>query len=246
LASPLSQFEIKTIVPLELFGYDISFTNSSLAMLVTVSLVFLFLIISLKNSSIIPSKSQSALEVSYEFISGMIDDNIGKEGLRYFSFIFSLFMFILLGNLLGMLPYSFTWTSHIIVTFAISFFIFIAVTIIAIFKHGLIKFLKFFAPSGVPKLMLILLIPIEVISYLSRPISLSVRLFANMMAGHTLLKVIGGFVFVLGANSFIVGGVLPLAFLVALTGLEIVIAFLQAYVFAILTCLYINDAIHLH
>ena len=215
-------------------------------MLVTVSLVFLFLIISLKNSSIIPSKSQSALEVSYEFISGMIDDNIGKEGLRYFSFIFSLFMFILLGNLLGMLPYSFTWTSHIIVTFAISFFIFIAVTIIAIFKHGLIKFLKFFAPSGVPKLMLILLIPIEVISYLSRPISLSVRLFANMMAGHTLLKVIGGFVFVLGANSFIVGGVLPLAFLVALTGLEIVIAFLQAYVFAILTCLYINDAIHLH
>jgi F-type H+-transporting ATPase subunit a len=246
LASPLSQFEIKTIVPLELFGYDISFTNSSLAMLVTDSLVFLFLIISLKNSSIIPSKSQSALEVSYEFISGMIDDNIGKEGLRYFSFIFSLFMFILLGNLLGMLPYSFTWTSHIIVTFAISFFIFIAVTIIAIFKHGLIKFLKFFAPSGVPKLMLILLIPIEVISYLSRPISLSVRLFANMMAGHTLLKVIGGFVFVLGANSFIVGGVLPLAFLVALTGLEIVIAFLQAYVFAILTCLYINDAIHLH
>ena len=246
MASPLSQFEIKTIVPLELFGYDISFTNSSLAMLVTVSLVFLFLIISLKNSSIIPSKSQSALEVSYEFISGMIDDNIGKEGLRYFSFIFSLFMFILLGNLLGMLPYSFTWTSHIIVTFAISFFIFIAVTIIAIFKHGLIKFLKFFAPSGVPKLMLILLIPIEVISYLSRPISLSVRLFANMMAGHTLLKVIGGFVFVLGANSFIVGGVLPLAFLVALTGLEIVIAFLQAYVFAILTCLYINDAIHLH
>ncbi len=246
MASPLSQFEIKTIVPLELFGYDISFTNSSLAMLVTISLIFLFLIISLKNSSIIPSKSQSALEVSYEFISGMINDNIGKEGLRYFSFIFSLFMFILLGNLLGMLPYSFTWTSHIIVTFAISFFIFIAVTIIAILKHGLIKFLKFFAPSGVPKLMLILLIPIEVISYLSRPISLSVRLFANMMAGHTLLKVIGGFVFVLGANSLIVGGVLPLAFLVALTGLEIVIAFLQAYVFAILTCLYINDAIHLH
>ncbi len=246
MASPLSQFEIKTIIPLEFLGYDISFTNSSLAMLATITLIFLFLIISLKNSSIIPSKSQSALEISYEFISGMIDDNIGKEGLRYFSFIFSLFMFILLGNLLGMLPYSFTWTSHIIVTFAISFFIFMAVTVIAIFKHGLVKFLKFFAPSGVPKPMLILLVPIEVISYLSRPVSLSVRLFANMMAGHTLLKVIGGFVFVLGANSFIVGGVLPVAFLIALTGLEIVIAFLQAYVFAILTCLYINDAIHLH
>ena len=136
--------------------------------------------------------------------------------------------------------------TYILIGFALSFFIFIAVTLIAIAKHGLIKFLKFFAPSGVPKLMLILLIPIEVISYLSRPISLSVRLFANMMAGHTLLKVIAGFVFALGANSFIIGGALPIAFLVALTGLEIVIAFLQAYVFAILTCLYINDAIHLH
>jgi F-type H+-transporting ATPase subunit a len=166
--------------------------------------------------------------------------------MKYFSFIFSLFLFILIGNLLGMFPYSFTWTSHIIVTFAIAFFIFIGVTIIAIYKHGLLKFMSFFAPSGVPKPMLILLVPIEIISYLSRPISLSVRLFANMMAGHTLLKVIGGFVFVLGANTFIIGGVLPLAFLVALTGLEIVIAFLQAYVFAILTCLYINDAIHLH
>jgi len=200
----------------------------------------------IRKPSIIPSRLQVMLEISYEFIGNMINDNIGKEGMKYFSFIFTLFMFILLGNLIGMMPYSFTWTSHIIVTFAISFFIFIAVTLIAIAKHGLINFLKFFAPSGVPKPMLILLIPIEVISYLSRPISLSVRLFANMMAGHTLLKVIAGFVFVLGANSFIIGGALPIAFLVALTGLEIVIAFLQAYVFAILTCLYINDAIHLH
>ena len=176
----------------------------------------------------------------------MIIDNVGKAGMKYLSFIFSLFMFILIGNLLGMFPYSFTWTSHIIVTFSIAFFIFLAVTVIAISKHGLVKFLKFFAPSGVPKPMLLLLVPIEIISYLSRPISLSVRLFANMMAGHTLLKVIGGFVFVLGANSFVIGGALPVAFLVALTGLEIVIAFLQAYVFAILTCLYINDAIHLH
>ena len=246
MASPLSQFEIKTIVPIEVFGYDISFTNSSLAMLATVLLIILFLSIGLKNSSIIPSKSQTLVELSYEFIAGMIGDNIGKEGMKYLSLVFSLFMFILLGNLLGMLPYSFTWTSHIIVTFAISFFIFILVTFIAILKHGLFKFLGFFAPSGVPKAMLILLVPIEVISYLSRPVSLSVRLFANMMAGHTLLKVIGGFVFVLGANSFIIGGALPVAFLIALTGLEIVIAFLQAYVFAILTCLYINDAIHLH
>jgi F-type H+-transporting ATPase subunit a len=199
-----------------------------------------------RNLSVIPSRGQTVLESTYEFIAGMIGDNIGQEGMKYFSFIFSLFLFILIGNLLGMFPYSFTWTSHIIVTFAIAFFIFIGVTIIAIYKHGLLKFMSFFAPSGVPKPMLILLVPIEIISYLSRPISLSVRLFANMMAGHTLLKVIGGFVFVLGANTFIIGGVLPLAFLVALTGLEIVIAFLQAYVFAILTCLYINDAIHLH
>ena len=246
MASPLSQFEIQKIVPLEFMGYDISFTNSSLAMLATVLLIFLFLLIGLKNTSIIPSKSQSLVELSYEFIADMIGDNVGKEGMKYLSFIFSLFLFILLGNLLGMLPYSFTWTSHIIVTFAISFFIFILVTFIAIAKHGIFKFLGFFAPSGVPKAMLILLVPIEIISYLSRPVSLSVRLFANMMAGHTLLKVIGGFVFVLGANSFIIGGAIPVAFLIALTGLEIVIAFLQAYVFAILTCLYINDAIHLH
>ena len=246
MASPLSQFEVKTIIPIEAFGYDISFTNSSLAMLITVLLVVLFMYIGSRNLSVIPSRSQTVLESTYEFIAGMIGDNIGQEGMKYFSFIFSLFLFILIGNLLGMFPYSFTWTSHIIVTFAIAFFIFIVVTMIAIYKHGLLKFMSFFAPSGVPKPMLILLVPIEIISYLSRPISLSVRLFANMMAGHTLLKVIGGFVFVLGANTFIIGGVLPLAFLVALTGLEIVIAFLQAYVFAILTCLYINDAIHLH
>ena len=246
MASPLSQLEIKKLYPIEFLGYDISFTNSSLAMLVTISLILIFMLYGLKGASLIPSRKQSLVEISYEFIANMIGDNIGKSGMKYFSFIFSLFMFILLGNLLGMLPYSFTWTSHIIVTFSISFFIFIAVTMIAIAKHGLLKFLKFFAPAGVPKAMLILLVPIEVISYLSRPISLSVRLFANMMAGHTLLKVIGGFVFILGANSFIIGGALPVAFLVALTVLEIVIAFLQAYVFAILTCLYINDAIHLH
>ena len=246
MASPLAQFEIKKIIPLEVLGYDISFTNSSLAMLSTVILIFSFLYLGVRKLNIVPSRSQTLVESTFEFISNMINDNIGEAGLKYFSLIFTLFLFILIGNLLGMFPYSFTWTSHIIVTFSIAFFIFIGVTIIAIYKHGLVKFLKFFAPSGVPKAMLILLVPIEIISYLSRPISLSVRLFANMMAGHTLLKVIGGFVFVLAANSFIIGGILPLAFLIALTGLEIVIAFLQAYVFAILTCLYINDAIHLH
>ena len=143
MANPLSQFEIQTIIPIEIMGHDISFTNSSLAMLVTVMLIFLFLLIGLKKASIIPSKSQSLVELTYEFIADMIGDNIGKEGMKYLSFIFSLFIFILLGNLLGMLPYSFTWTSHIIVTFAISFFIFILVTFIAIAKHGLLKFLGF-------------------------------------------------------------------------------------------------------
>ena len=246
MASPLAQFEINKLIQLNVGDFDVSFTNSSLAMVLSVVFILTILFFGLKNLKIIPSKIQSLVELSYEFISNMIGDNIGKEGLRYLPFIFTLFFFILIGNLIGMMPLSFTWTSHIIVTFAIAFFIFLAATFIAIFKHGLLKFLGFFAPSGVPKPMLLLLVPIEIISYISRPISLSVRLFANMMAGHTLLKVIGGFVFVLGANSFIIGGALPLAFLVALTGLEIVIALLQAYVFAILTCLYINDAIHLH
>ena len=246
-ANPMTQFEVYRIGPeVKIGAFDISFTNASLFMVISTLAILLIFNLGSKKNTIIPNKIQLLAELSYTFVSKMISDTAGTKAKPYFSFIFSLFMFILLGNLLGMLPYSFTWTSHIIVTFAISFFIFIAVTIIAIFKHGLIKFLKFFAPSGVPKLMLILLIPIEVISYLSRPISLSVRLFANMMAGHTLLKVIGGFVFILGANTLIIGGALPLAFLIALTGLEIVIAFLQAYVFAILTCLYINDAIHLH
>ena len=246
MASPLAQFEIKDIFSITVNDINLSFTNSSLAMLITALLIILLLVLGTRKVQLVPNKFQTLLELSYEFISDMINDNIGKEGKKYLPFIFSIFLFILIGNLLGMLPFSFTWTSHIIVTFAIAFFIFIFVTILAILKHGFFKFLGFFAPSGVPKPMLILLVPIEIISYLSRPVSLSVRLFANMMAGHTLLKVIGGFVFVLGANSFIIGGVLPVAFLVALTGLEIVIAFLQAYVFAILTCLYINDAIHLH
>lgn len=246
MASPLAQFEIKEIFPLEFSGIDISFTNSSLAMTITLVLIVTCLSLGLNKASMIPGKFQSLVEMSYEFIIEMINDNIGKEGLKFFPFIFSLFFFILIGNLIGMLPLSFTWTSHIIVTFTISFFIFIGATIVAVYKHGLLKFLGFFAPAGVPKVMLLLLVPIEIISYLSRPISLSVRLFANMMAGHTLLKVIGGFVFILGKNTFLIGGILPIAFLVALTGLEIVIAFLQAYVFAILTCLYINDAIHLH
>jgi len=179
--------------------------------------------------------------MAFEFVSKMISETAGKDARPYFPFILSLFLFVLVANLLGMLPYSFTVTSHIIVTFALAFFIFIGVTVVGFAKHG-ISYLKLFVPSGVPIFLLPLIIVIEVISYLSRPVSLSVRLFANMMAGHTMLKVFGGFVVSLG----ILGGWLPLGFAVALTGLELLVAFIQAYVFAILTCIYLNDALNLH
>lgn len=243
--SPLEQFAIKPLVPIEIGGVDISFTNSALVMTITVALGTALLVLGMNRASVVPGRWQSLAEMSYEFVANLIRDTIGSEGRRYFPIVFSLFMFILIGNMLGLLPYSFTFTSHIIVTFALAIVVFIGVTILGFVKHGL-HFFSFFVPPGVPVAMWPLLIPIEIISYLSRPISLSVRLFANMLAGHTILKVIAGFVFGLGAITFGVGGVLPLALLVALTGLEIVIAFLQAYVFAILTCLYINDALHMH
>jgi F-type H+-transporting ATPase subunit a len=245
MASPLEQFEIKAIAPIEVGGLDISFTNSSAAMVAAVVLGSALLVLGMSRASVVPGRIQSLAEMSYEFVAGLLSDTVGAEGKRYFPFVFTLFMFVLLGNLLGMIPYSFTFTSHIIVTFAMAIMIFIGVTILGLVKHKM-HFFSFFVPPGVPVAMWPLLIPIEIISYLSRPISLSVRLFANMLAGHTLLKVIGGFVFGLGAITFGIGGLLPLALMVALTGLEIVIAFLQAYVFAILTCLYINDALHLH
>jgi len=184
---------------------------------------------------------QLLAELSYTFISKMISDTAGSKAKPYFPFVFSLFMFVLFCNMLGMLPYSFTVTSHIIVTFALAAVIFVGVTIIGFVNHG-VGYLKLFIPSGVPVFLLPLIVIIEIISYLSRPVSLSVRLFANMMAGHTMLKVFGGFVISLG----IIGGWLPLSFTVALTGLEILIAFLQAYVFAILTCIYLNDALNLN
>jgi F-type H+-transporting ATPase subunit a len=225
---------------MNLGGLDLSFTNSALFMVVALALVTGFLILGMRRGALVPGRWQCAAELSYEFIAGLIRDTVGAEGRRYFPIVFSLFMFILVGNLLGMVPYSFTFTSHIIVTFALAAVVFIGVTILGFVKHGM-RFFGIFVPPGAPIAMWPLLIPIEVISYLSRPISLSVRLFANMLAGHTLVKVIAGFIGIMG-----VFGILPLAVVVALTGLEILIAFLQAYVFAILTCLYINDALHMH
>ena len=238
--SPLAQFEIKRWLPIEIGGLDVSFTNSSAFMALSVLAASAFLILGMRRHALVPGRWQSMAELSYLFIANLVRDTVGHGGRPYFPFIFTVFMFVLFGNMLGMIPYSFTFTSHIVVTFAMAIVIFLGVTLIAIAKHKL-HFLSFFMPPGVPILMAPLLVPIEIISYLSRPISLSVRLFANMLAGHTLLKVFAGFVVSLG-----VFGIFPLAFVVALTGLEIVIAFLQAFVFTILTCLYLNDALHLH
>lgn len=240
MADPIHQFEIKELIPLEIFETNISYTNSSLFMSLAIIFVTLLLLLSIKNKSLIPSRFQSISEIFYEFIANMVSDNIGDKGRKFFPLIFTLFTFLLFGNMLGMLPYSFTFTSHIIVTFVLAMFIFLLVTLLGIFIHGF-KFFGLFVPKGVPMLMLPLMIPIEIISYLSRPISLSVRLFANMMAGHTMLKIFAGFIVPLG-----IFGVAPLMVDVALTALEVLIAFLQAYVFTILTCLYLNESINLH
>ena len=241
LPNPMHQFEIKRFIDLELFGVDASFTNSALFMAIAAAVITLFTLYAMRRRALVPTRMQSVAELSYEFVANMVRDNVGTDGMKYFPFIFTLFMFVLALNMLGMLPYSFTVTSHIIVTFALAAFVFLGVTAIGFIKHG-VGFLKFFVPSGVPKVMLPLLVVIEVISYLTRPLSLSVRLFANMMAGHTMLKVFGAFVVALG----VIGGIAPLAFMVAFTGLEILVAFLQAYVFAILTSIYLNDALHMH
>ena len=240
MADPIHQFEIKELIPLEIFETNISYTNSSLFMSLAIIFVTLLLLLSIKNKSLIPSRFQSISEIFYEFIANMVSDNIGDKGRKFFPLIFTLFTFLLFGNMLGMLPYSFTFTSHIIVTFVLAMFIFLLVTLLGIFIHGF-KFFGLFVPKGVPMLMLPLMIPIEIISYLSRPISLSVRLFANMMAGHTMLKIFAGFIVPLG-----IFGIAPLMVDVALTALEVLIAFLQAYVFTILTCLYLNESINLH
>lgn len=237
---PLAQFEIKRLVPIQAGDLDLSFTNSSLFMVLTVITAAVFLGVGMRRRTLVPGRWQSMAELSYVFIANMVRDTVGSAGRPYFPFVFTIFIFVLFGNMWGMMPYSFTFTSHIAVTFTMAAIVFVGVTAIALIKHKM-HFFSFFMPPGVPLLMAPLLVPIEIISYLSRPISLSVRLFANMLAGHTLLKVFAGFVVSLGAF-----GVLPLAFVVALTGLEFVIAFLQAFVFAILTCLYLNDALHLH
>ncbi len=240
MANPLEQFEIKKMLDVDLGFVDASFTNSALFMVLSVAVVGVFLIGGMRQRSLVPGRWQSMVEISYEFVANMVRDNVGSDGRKYFPFIFSLFMFLLAGNMLGLLPYSFTFTSHIAVTFAMALVVFIGTTVIAFAKHG-VKFFGFFLPHGTPIFVAPLLVPIEILSYFFRPISLALRLFANMTAGHTLLKVFGGFVVAMG-----VAGVVPLVAVVAVTGIELIIAFLQAFVFTILTCIYLNDALHMH
>ncbi|WP_448188722.1 F0F1 ATP synthase subunit A [Azospirillum sp. sgz301742] len=245
---PLHQFQINPIMQLVIAGYDVSFSNSALFMVVASALVYYLLTTGMKQRALIPGRLQSLAEMFYEFVAGMVRENAGHDAKPYFPFVFTLFMFILFGNMLGMIPYTFTFTSHIIVTFAMALTVFVFVTVLALMKHGL-HFFSFFMPHGAPVALAPILIPIEVISYVMRPVSLSIRLFANMMAGHTMLKVFAGFTVMmiggLGAVGFL-AGIVPIAINVALTGFEFLVAFLQAYVFSILTCLYIRDALELH
>ena len=240
MANPVEQFKIEPLVPLQIGGVDVSFTNSSLWMVVAVILSTGFLTLSVSGRALIPGRWQSMAELLYEFVANMIRDNVGSEGRKYFPFVFSLFMFVLFGNLLGMIPYTFTYTSHIIVTFGLAIVIFLGVTIIGFARHGA-GYLRMFFPHGAPLVTALILVPIELISYLSRPFSLAIRLFANMTVGHIILKVMAGFVIALG-----VFGIVPMAFLGGVTILEFGIALLQAYVFTILTCIYLHDAIHMH
>jgi F-type H+-transporting ATPase subunit a len=240
VASPLEQFKIEPIVPLKLGTYDVSLTNSGVFMLVAVGVATLLLLLGMRRGGLVPSRLQSVSEVLYETVAGMVRDNVGPEGKRYMPWIFSLFLFVLFGNLIGLIPYTFTFTSHIIVTFAMAATIFLIVTLIGFIRHGT-HFFRMFFPDGAPLATAPILIPIELVSYMSRPISLSVRLFANMTVGHLMLAVVGGFVVPLG-----IAGILPVAFLTAITALEFLIAVIQAYVFAILTCIYLNDALNMH
>ncbi|MDF3025680.1 MAG: atpB [Alphaproteobacteria bacterium] len=245
--SPLEQFVIKPIIPLHVGGYDISFTQSAAWMLVAVLAATALMTLTMRRRALVPGRWQNLSEMLYEFVAGMVNDTLHDEGRKYFPLVFSLFMIVLMGNLLGMLPYSFTFTSHIIVTAALALLVFSIATIVGFVRHGL-HFFSLFLPKGLPIFIAPLIIVIEIISYLSRPLSLSVRLFANMTAGHTMLKVFAGFSVAMISAGAVTGvlSVVPVIVNIALIGLELMIAFIQAYVFAMLTCIYLKDAIELH
>jgi F-type H+-transporting ATPase subunit a len=244
---PIHQFNINNFFPIgHIGGHTIYFTNSSVYMLLSVAVICLLMIGGVAGRQLVPGRFQSMAEVSYEFVAQMIRSNAGAEGMKFFPLVFSLFMFIMVSNVIGIIPYAFTVSSQIIVTATLALLVFFTVLIYGFYKNGL-KFFRIFVPSGIPIYILPLVVTIEIISFFTRPLSHSVRLFANMLAGHITLKVFAGFVAMLGTSLGAIGwlgGVFPLALTVALTALELLVAFLQAYVFAILTCIYLNDALH--
>ncbi len=244
--NPMEQFRVEPLIPLHIAGYDVSFTNQALVMCVVVAAITIFMFVATSRRLLVPSRTQSLAEISYEFVGNMIQSAAGEEGFRFFPFVFAIFFFVLFSNFFGLIPGVFTITSQIAVTFALAALVILTVVLTGFMRHG-IGFLKLFVPHA-PFALLLLLVPIEVISFLTRPISLSVRLFANMLAGHTMLKVFAGFVIALGAAGGIFTGLAlaPMLLIIAITLLELLVAFLQAYVFAILTCIYLSEALHLH
>ena len=240
VSAPLEQFVIRPIIPIHIGTADLSFTNSALLMTLAVALTMLLLVGPTRRGALVPTRLQSLAELSYEFVANMVRDNMGTEGIEFFPLVFAIFMFVLFGNFLGLIPYSFSFTGQIVVTFALAIFVFVLATAVGFIKHGF-HFFSFFMPPGAPLFMAPVLIPIEIISYMSRPISLGIRLFANMMAGHTMMAVFAGFTLTLGFFGFF-----PILINVAMFGLEVIVCALQAYVFTILTCLYLRDGIHLH
>jgi F-type H+-transporting ATPase subunit a len=241
----LSQFELVPV--LGPIGRAVGFSQSNAHMLLAVGLISLLFLYGMRHRAVVPGRLQSAAEMLYEFVEGVVVGQVGHEGRRYFPFVFALFMFVLFGNMLGLLPYAFTYTSHIAVTFGLAILVFLVTTVVALAIHGK-KFFGYFFPEGAPLWLAPIIIPVEVVSYISRPVSLSIRLFANMVAGHVMLKVFATFIVLIGSLGAVgfIGAALPLAVNVALVGFEILVAFLQAYVFAILTSIYLHDAVHLH
>ena len=248
MANPIHQFVIQPIIPIEVGGFDISFTNSSLWMAISLIVSVSFLLMATSRTSLVPGRMQLMAEMLYEFVAGMVRDNIGSHGKQYFPFVFTLFMVVLMGNVLGLVPYSFTFTSHIAVTATLAMIVFGMVTFYGFANHGL-HFLSVLSPPGVPFVLKFLIIPIELVSFMIRPLTLAVRLFANMLAGHMVLKIFAGFAAMavggLGAAG-VLFGILPVFMNVAILALELLVAFLQAYVFAILSCVYLKDTVDLH
>lgn len=246
MADPLHQFVVEPIIPIHVGGLDLSFTNSSLWMFIGLAVSTAFLTLSMKQASLVPGRAQVLAESLYEFVANMIRENIGPAGRQYFPLIFSLFMIVLMGNLLGLLPYSFTYTSQLIVTASLALMIFLTVIVLGVIRHGT-HFFSIFMPPGVPWWLVPLVLPLEIVSFLIRPITLSVRLFANMMAGHLMLKVFAGFsvaMISIGAAGWL-GAMFPMLFNAMLTGFELMIALIHAYVFSVLSCLYLKDTIEL-